>query len=795
MSEESAERKDRGFAGTRFLRPRSDGTRFLRPRSDGTRRLLAIACLAGGGLALEVALTRLLATRFYPPYVFAVLSLAVLGIGVGAAVAARWPAFARAERIPLMMTAAAMSALLAILLIIRVAAIADAALFLALALPYAASGMALATLFREQHAQSARWYMADLLGAGLGVALVVPAMQALGAVNGALLAVVCLALAPLLWHAPLAAAKGRHAPLAAAKGRHAPLAAAKGRHARPLPALAAAVLVLLFIANLRTEILPLNWQALDDAKPLRQAWNDGATIEATRWDAFGRADLLTSVSGARQLYLDGAAPSVLPAAQDIAELTRQIGYLPFASGQPDAVFIIGPGGGLDIAYARASGAERIVAVEVHPASVALLREQEARPGGLLDSPAVVLRVDEGRSALRRETSEFDLISLSQVVTLAAERGGYALTENTLYTVEAFREFLARLTPEGQLALVLYDEATMLRALGVALAALSERGLTEQQALQHVLIVADARSGALDTPLLVIKNTPWRREELRGPAVFVADQGYQPIHFPGVLAAPPLDAIAAGTSSFAEATADSGLNFAPPTDDRPFFFQFEYGAPRSLRELAAGIGVVIVLGALALAWRSRGRAGAVRERAALYAYVAALGAGFMLLEVALIQQTRLLLGHPTPAVALTLAALLVAGGLGSASATWLWRGRTLWAAPLAVAGLTLAWWLLWGPWSEALAASALPVRAVGTLLSLLPLAWLMGMAFPNALRRAGVFETEAVAWCWAVNGVMSVLGTVGALVLATSWGYGSVLLVGAGVYGVAGVIMWFEYPRG
>ena len=183
--------------------------------------------------------------------------------------------------------------------------------------------------------------------------------------------------------------------------------------------------------------------------------------------------------------------------------------------------------------------------------------------------------------------------------------------------------------------------------------------------------------------------------MRGPAVFVADQGYQPIHFPGVLAAPPLDAIAAGTSSFAEATADSGLNFAPPTDDRPFFFQFEYGAPRSLRELAAGIGVVIVLGALALAWRSRGRAVAVRERAALYAYVAALGAGFMLLEVALIQQTRLLLGHPTPAVALTLAALLVAGGLGSASATWLWRGRTLWAAPLAVAGLTLAWWLLWG----------------------------------------------------------------------------------------------------
>ena len=98
-----------------------------------------------------------------------------------------------------------------------------------------------------------------------------------------------------------------------------------------------------------------------------------------------------------------------------------------------------------------------------------------------------------------------------------------------------------------------------------------------------------------------------------------------------------------------------------------------------------------------------------------------------------------------------------------------------------------------------------MRAVGTLLSLLPLAWLMGMAFPNALRRAGALVlrpqsagtrgAEAVAWCWAVNGVMSVLGTVGALVLATSWGYGSVLLVGAAVYGVAGVMGFVITTKG
>jgi len=133
------------------------------------QRLLAVACLTGGGLALELALTRLLATRFYPPYVFAVLSLAVLGIGLGAGLAARWPAVVSSERIPPMMMMAALSGALVIALILRAKEFTDLWLFSSLALPYAASGMALATIFRERAAQSPRWYMADLCGAGLGV--------------------------------------------------------------------------------------------------------------------------------------------------------------------------------------------------------------------------------------------------------------------------------------------------------------------------------------------------------------------------------------------------------------------------------------------------------------------------------------------------------------------------------------------------------------------------------------------------------------------------------------------------
>ena len=47
-----------------------------------------------------------------------------------------------------------------------------------------------------------------------------------------------------------------------------------------------------------------------------------------------------------------------------------------------------------------------------------------------------------------------------------------------------------------------------------------------------------------------------------------------------------------------------------------------------------------------------------------AYFGALGAGFMLLEVALLQQFVLLLGHPVYSLTVTLFSLLLGTGIGS-----------------------------------------------------------------------------------------------------------------------------------
>jgi hypothetical protein len=174
------------------------------------------------------------------------------------------------------------------------------------------------------------------------------------------------------------------------------------------------------------------------------------------------------------------------------------------------------------------------------------------------------------------------------------------------------------------------------------------------------------------------------------------------------------------------------------------------------------------------------------------YFAALGLGFMTLEVAVIQQTRLFLGHPTPAVALVLGVLLLGGGVGSGWAgRWngaLQRKRLPWVLG-AIVVLALLWWFGW-PWiSQLFRAGPRTVRMAVVAAGLIPMALLLGIPFPLGLRTVGRFESggRLVALGWAINGVMTVFGSLVAVSLAMLAGFNAVLLVGMAAYAVAGLV--------
>jgi hypothetical protein len=264
-------------------------------------------------------------------------------------------------------------------------------------------------------------------------------------------------------------------------------------------------------------------------------------------------------------------------------------------------------------------------------------------------------------------------------------------------------------------------------------------------------------------------------------------------------------------------ADSGVDLTATTDDRPFFFlQVPLSAWLSLSKIRELLGErgggmlrgnVVAVGAVATAfsiaallaglwilpplWRRKGtlaplgRAG----RWIIPAWFAALGLGFMIFEIATAQRLHLLLGDPTWALALTLAPLTLAAGVGATLSERLdpTSGRTLLLLPSIAAGVIALWALVpSGVISAVLARSFVERALVCVLVAGLP-GIVLGFLFPLGLRRVLAVAPEAAAWCWGVNGVLSVVGSGMAVFLSVSWGIGATLACAAAVYGLLALV--------
>lgn len=720
--------------------------------------LLVLALLSSGGLLYEIALTRVLSVLYFSTFSYLVLSLAILGLAAGAALAVLFPELRASAHWANWAALAAAAALLS-------SFIASSALphtlryllFPLAALPYLFLGLAVTAIFAWHSWSSTRLYLADLAGAGLGALLAVPAIDLLGGNGGVLSAAALLAVAALLLGP-----------------------------SRPLPLSAGLLCTVVFVLHAAGAGIHIDPSQTAAPKPLREALRSGAEIEATRWDSFARSDLIRFPDlGRYVIYLDGAAGSLVPDASDPGSWLRDIGTLAFAVDPPEDAFLIGPGGGLDIALARAHEVRRIVAAEINSGAVELTRTLETHAGELYGPPTELV-IDDGRSVLRR-SQRFDLILLSQVVSQAAEAKGLALAENGLYTVEAFNDYLDHLNPGGRIALKLYDELTLTRALLTALTALEERGIAPELGARHLFAALDTRASP-PVPLLLVNAQPLSREGALDWARIAEARGFGLLLVPDLIAPPALAALNEGSAGMADIITGAGdVDLRPTRDDRPFFYQFERGVPRSLRPLFAATAALLAAVLALAAWRSRS---ATVERKLAPALFTALGAGFMLYEITVLQRTQLLIGHPTVALSVVLATLLLGAAAGSglagrvaAGAEYLWAAR----AAVAAAALGLIWLLLWPAAASAMAALPPVATVAGSALSLLPLALALGAPFPLALRKLGHQGPGEVAVAWTLNGVASVAGAVAATVLAVTLGFSFALTVAVIVYLLAAAL--------
>lgn len=479
------------------------------------------------------------------------------------------------------------------------------------------------------------------------------------------------------------------------------------------------------------------------------------------------------------------------------------------------VLVIGAGGGRDVLAALAFGQRDVMAIEVNEAILDAVNDRFGAFTGHLDrQPSVRFVNDEARSYVARLDRRFDIIQVSFIDTFAATAAGaYVLTEHSLYTVEAWRTFLDRLSPHGILTFSRWyfhrSPAEIHRLVALGTASLIQSGIRNPR--DHLVLVRTRTSAdpnyrdAIGVGTLLVARQPFSAEDLAATRTVAARLGFEVVLDPRGVADPTLDALTA-PDTFASAVAGSSLDISPPTDDRPFFFHM-VPLTRALRlatfdqgNVSFNIAAVIVLvGALAVAAvlaaacfagvfairRWQPDSGTVRACDA--AFFSAIGLGYILIEISQLHRLSVFLGHPTHGLVVVLFALLLSSGAGS-FAVRRWPeggGRIAHVRPLLVAPFVLLAFGLLTPAATAQFRSLeTPLRILVAIATLGPIGFVMGAAFPRGLQLVRRRAPAATPWLWAINGAMSVLGSLVAVLVSISAGVSAAFWLGVAAYVLA-----------
>jgi hypothetical protein len=296
-----------------------------------------------------------------------------------------------------------------------------------------------------------------------------------------------------------------------------------------------------------------------------------------------------------------------------------------------------------------------------------------------------------------------------------------------------------------------------------------------------------------TSVMVLGKEPLREVEIQRLAKGARELGMQPLYLSGVFEV-PFAPLLEGASLEAYLAGNPVYDLRPTSDDRPFFFKLDPGLPAPIVQtlvVAAALAASLLVVTL---WPTKmgGRGEGQGRWAAIVAYGAMIGAGFMLLEVPLIQRFQLLLGYPVLSLAAVLGTLLLAGGVGSLiSQRWPREGlpRRVAGTALLIGGVALLYRLIL-PW---LVRQVVPAPLVWRVLVTVGLTAVLGIPlgipFPSALRLAGEGRRPGVPLIWGVNGAFSVVGSTLAVVVAMTWGFGWAMTAGAALYALVAVVAW------
>ncbi|HEU4388903.1 MAG TPA: hypothetical protein VFV34_13975, partial [Blastocatellia bacterium] len=612
-------------------------------------------------LSLELVLTRIFSVTMYYHFAFMAISLALFGSGVSGVYVFLGSRRFSPERAPRQMAVCsllmALSVLVSLVALLRVSVgllasfrtyLILAGLYAICAVPFFFGGVVLSLAMKHLAKKSGRLYFFDLVGAAAGCLLVIPAINALGG-PGTMLGVSVVCAAAAFSFASLLPQPRRLTSASVATGL---------------------LFIVLISANGRWDWFTVVW-----AKGSREK-----AMTFAKWNSFSRVTVSGDINDSKPLWItidsDAGTPilrySNNPDAMQYVE--RAVSALAYQIKTEPKVLVIGPGGGREVVTAIESGSTDITGVEVNPLIVRDVMQTEpyrSFSGSLYNRPEVNAVVDEGRAYIRGSNARFDIIQASLIDTWAANSAGaFALSENNLYTVEAFKLYLDHLTPDGVLTMtrwLLDPPQQELRLVSLARETMRQLGVERPE--NHLCLFKAPGKGERIETCFVFKKSEFTPDEVAKLEQVAAQNKCEVLYTPATRPQNVFTELvtAANPDVFYERYP---INVRPTFDNSPFFF-YHVRAAELLRALSltnesrkTNMGVFVLfallvitsifVGALMLAPLAvaRRRMSDVAAETGLneIVYFAFLGLGFIVIEMAMIQRFILFLGYPVYALA-------------------------------------------------------------------------------------------------------------------------------------------------
>lgn len=770
-------------------------------------------------LMFEILLTRIFSVTMWYHFAFMAISVAMFGMSVGAIAVYLKPKHFTYENAPVHLALYTLLFALSVLLsfslhlyvpFIIPGKLAETALnvvvtYIVIAVPFIFSGISVCLALTRFPRNVASLYSSDLIGASLGCLLLVPLLSLVDGPTAVL----------------VTAATGALAALCFACGT-------ESRQLRIGSAVSLAVLLVLITVNIalsatHRQPIRLQWvHGSRESTPLHEKWNcfsririAGDPAELHRPMAWGLSDAWPADRKVSELNLtiDAGADTVLTAFRgDFKEvehlkydLTNLAHYL-----RPDSrVLVLGVGGGRDVLSALAFKQRHVDGVEINDNILEAVTSKFADYTGHLEKiPQVSLINDEARSFVARSGNLYDIIQISLVDTSAATAAGaYVLTEHSLYTEEAWRTFLQKLTDRGVLTVSRWyfpnRPAEVYRLMTLASSALHDVGVKDVK--DHIMVMAAFQRGnggraSHGIGTILVSKTPFTKEDVAVAEKFAAEKQFKMVYSPQTSSDETFNKLVS-SSEAAGFVKNYELNIAAPTDDCPYFFHmlrfkdmfnvglWEQGVMSANATAIGVLGCLLItvvfltsLCTLVPLWLTADKT-VLKGSSPFLLYFAAIGFAFMFIEISQMQRLIVFLGHPVYGLSVVLFTLLLASGTGS-----IFSVRLADLTPKRIFAALLVLLVIFGfattPMTSAFASASTPVRIIISAALLFPIGFFMGMAFPLGMTVA-VRKAERLApWLWGINGATSVCASVIAVVLAMSLGIAATFWFGVSTYAIA-----------